>query len=172
MPCYVSGNNFYQVFTSQSILDEFGYHWRKKHPKHDDKAREKIIALIRRYLTVVEGYEIEVIDGYPDVDDLHVHSAVLACEADALITNDTLLLEYALSNAGLESLPYETITCDDFLMQLTEYVPSDLFCQIYLKQEEYWNKFNTNRTIPEQLRISGAPQFASYLQHRVIPHLP
>lgn len=171
MPCYESENGFYQVFTSQSILDEFGYHWRKKHPEHSDKFREMIVRQLKKCLTVIEGYEIQSVAGYPDVDDLHVHSAVVACEADALITNDTPLLDFALSEAGEEILPYETMTCDDFLMQLSDYVPPEFFCKIYLLQEEYWKKLNTNRTIPEQLKLSGAPKFASYLQHSVIPRL-
>ena len=166
--CLKSGNQFYQVFTSQSILDEFGYHWRKLHPGVDDRIRQKILARTKKTLTVVEGYPIDIPDGYPDLDDLHVHSAAVFCSADALITDDKKLHAFAQSEKGEEQLPYEVMTCDEFLMQLTDYAPHQLFREAYLFQEKHWEKQANSRTLPEQLHLAGAPNFAEYLKLNVI----
>ncbi|MDY6052150.1 MAG: PIN domain-containing protein [Rothia sp. (in: high G+C Gram-positive bacteria)] len=172
MPCYESGSQFYQVVTSQSILDEFGYHWRKDHADVDDHVRQKIVERIKQCLVVVEGYPVTTPLGYPDKDDSHVHSAAVHSHANALITDDKKLLNFAQTEEGEDQLPYETMSCDDFLMQLTDYAPREFFAAIYLKQEKYWERQKGSRTLPEQLEAAGAHQFATYLKQHIIHTLP
>lgn len=82
------------------------------------------------------------------------------------------LLDFAKTEKGESQLPYETMSCDDFLMQLTDYAPLKLFADTYLKQEKYWGKKKDARPIPEQLVSAMAPKFATYLRQHVIHTLP
>ena len=139
----------------------------------DDGARQEIVTRTKKILTVIEGYRIkEAPVGYPDKNDLHVHSAAVCCAADVLITDDKKLLDFAKTEKGESQLPYETMSCDDFLMQLTDYAPLKLFADTYLKQEKYWEKKKDARPIPEQLVSATAPKFATYLRQHVIHTLP
>lgn len=171
-PCYGTGNAFYQVYLPQGVLDEFSYHWRKQHPQASDQARARIVKAISACCHLVEGYDVHDVPGYPDPHDLHVHAAAVHIDADALITNDSRLLNFAQSEEGEEALSYETLTADDFLLQIATYLPAKVLAGLYLSEEEYQRKTGNPRSIPEQLKICGAPAFARYLQQNIIPRLP
>lgn len=171
-PCYGTGNAFYQVYLPQGVLDEFSYHWRKQHPQASDQARVRIVKAISASCHLVEGYEVNPVPGYPDPHDLHVHAAAVHIDANALITNDSRLLDFAQSEEGEATLNYETLTADDFLLQIADYLPTEILAGLYLDEEKYQEKVGNPRSIPEQLKLCGAPAFARYLQQNVIPRLP
>ena len=93
-------------------------------------------------------------------------------DANALTTNDSRLLDFAQSKEGEATLNYETLTADDFLLQIANYLPTEILARLYLDEEEYQFKIGTARSSPEQLKLSGAPGFARYLQQNIIPRLP
>ncbi|MGV3149394.1 PIN domain-containing protein [Rothia sp. 11273D007AR] len=172
LTCLETNNLFYQVYLSQGILDEFGYHWRKQHPHHDDAVRQRYMKQIMDSATgIVEGFKVETPAGYPDEHDAHVHSAVLASTADALITDDSKLIAFGQSCQGEEALPYDTMSADDFLMQMAHFIPPEILDSVYLKQETYLEYRNPDATVPSLLRQAGALNFARHLQTVVIPRL-
>lgn len=67
---------FFQPYVSSGILDEFGYHMRRKTPTLDDEALEtwkkQILSSTQGFIS---GFQVPHIPGYPDKDDLHVHAA-------------------------------------------------------------------------------------------------
>lgn len=165
---YETQNKFFQTFTSQGVLDEWSYHWRKKHPEKDDKARQMIVDQIKKAVfEVVEGFPIHPIESYPDKHDLHVHAGALAAEVDALVTADTPLIEFGKTEAGEEQLSYDTYSPDEFLMQLTEYAPDSVFLNVYLQCEEYARKKSSDINLCQNLRAAGAPRFADYIYENI-----
>lgn len=161
---YDTQNKFFQTFTSQGVLDEWSYHWRKKNPEKDDKSRQVIVDQIKEAVfEVVEGFQIHPIEGYPDKHDLHIHAGVTAVQADALITADKDLIKFGYSRAGEEQLSYDTLSPDKFLMQLTEYAPASVFQRVYLTQERYSRRKSSDINLCEKLRSSGAPEFADFI---------
>lgn len=172
LTCIETNNLFYQVYLSQGILDEFGYHWRKQHPHHDDAVRQRYMQQIMASVTdIVEGFEVNAPAGYPDEHDAHVHAAVLASNADALITDDSKLIVFGQSYQGECVLPYDTMSADDFLMQMAHFIHPEALDSVYLKQEAYLERRNSGATVPSMLRKAGALNFARYLQTVVIPRL-
>lgn len=172
LTCLETRNQFYQVYVSQGVLDEFGYHWRKKNPQCSDGVRQTYVEQVMKSATgLVEGFEVSMPVGYPDEHDAHVHSAAVAAEADALVTNDSRLIRFAQSSEGEDALPYDTMSADDFLVQMAEFVDPRALDQVYLKQEEYLERRDSQVTVPQALRKAQAPQFARYLQTVVIPRL-
>ncbi|RRD35449.1 PIN domain-containing protein [Leucobacter sp. OH2974_COT-288] len=175
---YETENRFFQLYSSEDIIIEAGYHWRKTHPDKSGFAQEQIFNGIRGAMyEVASRYGTDKPPKYPDPGDYHVHSAAVACEVDALVTADDKLLEYAQSSYG-DELPYETLTADEFLMQLTEYVPLSVFVKVFTDQEEYWSNPKNNRKLdaegvdlPRALVKAGAPNFAEFVRRRVIPEL-
>lgn len=167
-----TGSLLYQVYLSQGILDEFGYHWRKQHPQYDDGVRQVYMKQIMASVAgLVEGFKVETPAGYPDEHDAHVHSAVLAAQADALITDDSKLIAFGQSCQGEDSLPYDTMSADDFLMQMAHFIPPEILDSVYLKQETYLERRKPDATVPSLLQKAGAMRFARYLQTVVIPRL-
>ncbi|MDT0189213.1 PIN domain-containing protein [Rothia terrae] len=164
-----TGNEFFRVYTSQGVIDEYSYHWCKQHPISTDRARLKVVKQIRESVfKVVEGFPVEPVDGYPDEHDLHVHAAAEFSEVDALITNDKKLIAFGASTAGEALLSYDTLSADDFLMQLAEFLPPTLpFKNVYLFQEKYALSRKHDTNLCESLRRAGAPQFAEFIHSKV-----
>lgn len=162
-------NEFFRVYTSQGVIDEYSYHWRKQHPASTDEARRVVVKQIRECIfEVVEGFPVEPVAGYPDEHDLHVHAAAEFSEVDALITNDKKLIAFGASTAGEALLSYDTLSADDFLMQLAEFLPPTLpFKNVYLFQEKYALSRKHDTNLCESLRRAGAPQFAEFIHSKV-----
>lgn len=172
LTCLETRNQFYQVYVSQGILDEFGYHWRKNNPQCSDGVRQNYVEQVMKSVTgLVEGFDVSMPVGYPDEHDAHVHSAAVAAEADALITNDSRLIKFAQSPEGECTLPYDTMKADDFLVQVAEFIDPQALDRVYLMQEKYLERRDPQATVPQELQKAQAPQFARYLQTVVIPRL-
>lgn len=163
----------YEFFTphvSSGIMDEFGYHVRRANPAISDVVLENWKQqIIRSCISCISGFPVEAPVSFPDTDDLHVHAAAQHGGMHALVTDDRKLLNYASTERGEEVQSYETLSADDFLMQLTEYAPTRLFAAVCLSQESYArSKGCTDIDIPRALERAGAGQFARYLRTAVI----
>jgi len=184
LPNQILNKKYFDIHTTQNILDEWGYHWLRENPTGNDAARVKVREQIGKSVFVLEGYPISSIHGYPDKNDLHIHAAMVEHNIDYLVTNDKALLDYWETNENTdEPLPYETISADDLLMTYTEKSfgradrnslvmrKADL-AEIYLFQERYFiNKYGES-DLCGALERADAPRFAHYLRHHIIPHLP
>ena len=74
----------------------------------------------------------------------------------ALVTDDRKLFDYASTEEAQNIQNYETLSADDFLMQLTEYAHPSLFAEVYLFQESYArSKGFTEIDIPRALERAG-----------------
>ena len=121
LPNLILGKEYSKIYTTQNILDEWGYHWVRENPTGDDAARAKVREQIEKATYHVEGYKIHPQPGYPDENDLHLHAAMVEHNIDYLVTNDNALLDYweTSENTG-DPLPYVTISADDLLMAFVE----------------------------------------------------
>ena len=98
-----------------------------------------------------------------------MHAAAQHGAIHALVTDDRKLLDYASTEEAQNIQNYETLSADDFLMQLTEYAHPSLFAEVYLFQESYArSKGFTEIDIPRSLERAGTGQFARYLRTVVI----
>ncbi|OHP55260.1 PIN domain-containing protein [Rothia sp. HMSC061D12] len=163
----------YEFFTphvSSGIMDEFGYHVRRDNPSMNDaKIETWKQQILQSCESQIAGFQVESIADFPDENDLHVHAAAQHGGMHALVTDDRKLLNYASTERGEEVQSYETLSADDFLMQLTEYAPTRLFAAVCLSQESYArSKGCTEIDIPRALERAGAGQFARYLRTAVI----
>lgn len=163
----------YEFFTphvSSGIMDEFGYHVRRANPSiHDANIETWKRQILQSCESQITGFQVESIADFPDKNDLHVHAAAQHGGMHALVTDDRKLLNYASTERGEEVQSYETLSADDFLMQLTEYAPTRLFAVVCLSQESYArSKGYTEIDIPRALESAGAGQFAHYLRTEVI----
>ena len=163
----------YEFFTphvSSGIMDEFGYHVRRASPAISDVVLENWKQqIIRSCISCISGFPVEAPVSFPDTDDLHVHAAAQHGAMHALVTDDRKLLDYASTEEAQNIQNYETLSADDFLMQLTEYAHPSLFAEVYLFQESYArSKGFTEIDIPRALERAGAGQFARYLRTVVI----
>ena len=184
LPNQITNKKYFHIYTTQNILDEWGYHWLRKNPTGDDAARVKIREQIGDSVLVLEGYPISDIYGYPDKNDLHIHAAMVEHNIDFLVTNDKALLDYWKTSENTdESLRYTTINADDLLMELVEphlgrstqeslTLSSADLAEIYLSQETYFIEKYGEADLCGALERAKAPRFAHYLRHHIIPHLP
>ena len=165
-----SNYRFFTPYVSTGIMDEFGYHVRRKNPLINDAAIQTWKHQITgSCVSVIKDFPVDNPKGYPDTNDLHVHAAAQYGGMHALVTNDHKLLAYASMEEAQDIQNYETLSADDFLMQLTEYARPSLFAQVYLTQESYArSKRSTEIDIPRALEEAGAGQFARYLRTVVI----
>ena len=171
---------FFQPYVSSGILDEFGYQMRRRDPTLDDGALEtwkkQILSSTQGFIS---GFQVPLIPGYPDKDDLHVHAAADHGGMHVLITHDKKLLNFATTPEGQNVQKYETMSADDFLVQLTEYAPKSLFAQAYIYQMKYALSLGCknidlckvlDRTKDRQGNKQEplAPQFARFLRTHII----
>lgn len=185
LPNLILGKEYSKIYTTQNILNEWGYHWLRENPTGDDAARAKIKEQIEKATYPVEGYKIHPQPGYPDENDLHLHAAMVEHDIDYLVTNDKALLDYWETNENTnEPLPYETISADELLMAFVEphlgrstqesliLSPTDLK-KIYLFQEGYYINRYGEADLCGALgdEKAGATHFAAYLRRHVIPQL-
>lgn len=165
-----SNYKFFTPYVSTGIMDEFGYHARRRNPMINDAAIQTWKHQITdSCVSIIKDFPVSKPKGYPDTNDLHVHAAAQHGGMHALVTNDHELLDYASTEEAQDIQNYETLSADDFLMQLTKYAHPSLFAQVYLVQESYArSKGFTEIDIPRSLERAGAGQFARYLRTVVI----
>ncbi len=165
-----SDYRFFAPHVSTGIMDEFGYHTRRKRPMiHDAKIEKWKQQILTSCKSLIAGFPVEPVAGFPDINDLHVHAAAQYSDIDILVTDDQDLFDYASTPQAEEILTYRILNADDFLMQLTEYAPTELFAVVCLSQESYArSKGYTEIDIPRALESAGAGQFAHYLRTEVI----
>jgi predicted nucleic acid-binding protein len=159
----------FQVFTSESIVAETLYRFRRKHPRTD----EKYVALIRKRVTETIGQE-RVLRSFPipgphpspcpDPHDAHVHAAALAADAEILLTADKGVL--TIDPGVADNLPYEVFGPDDFLVLIDACHPT-LVRAVLSRQVAYALERRTEFSLPQLLGAAGCPNFAQ----RVRAHL-
>ena len=184
LPNQILNKKYFDIHTTQNILDEWGYHWLRGNPTGNDAARVKVREQIGKSVFVLEGYPISSIHGYPDKNDLHIHAAMVKHNIDYLVTNDKALLDYWETNENTGNpLPYVTISADDLLMDFVEphlgrstqesliLSLADL-AEIYLFQERYFIKKYGEADLCGALERAEAPRFAAYLRRHILPQLP
>lgn len=157
-------NEMFEVMWSDDVMAEFHYHLRKKNPLLDDVQ----VGGIRRRLEDtfktgrITGYTIDKAATYPDVGDAHVHCAAVYASADILLT------ENGKDFKGIDDLPYEIYTADEFFELVDDSAPH-MVREVTAQQLVYHlNKSSTGSvSLPEMLKTARAPAFAQ----RVREHL-
>lgn len=112
----------------------------------------------------------EVFDDFPESEsvpgiaegDLHVHTAVLHCKADALVTNNTR------DFGDPDDLRYELYTPDEFLCLTDDSSPVTVR-RVTKKQNDYWQNrpVNKPKSLVKALNDAGCSDFSE----RVNQHL-
>lgn len=155
-----SGPSPYTVYWSEDVLAEVVYHLRRNHLDWDGGR----ISAIRDRLTEVfeigrvADYTVVPVPGFPDPNDLHVHSAAIACGADILLTcND-------------KDFPqcdhYDVMTPDEFFVLVNESAPNAVR-EATVREGTYWGRRGGEVDLPGRLRAAGCDEFAA----RVLAHL-
>ena len=112
-----SDYRFFAPYVSTRIMDEFGYHTRRKDPMiHDAKIEKWKQQILTSCKSLNAGFPVEPVAGFPDINDLHVHAAAQHGGMHALVTDDRKLLDYASTEEAQNIQNYETLSADDFLM--------------------------------------------------------
>ncbi len=157
---YLEGDQSpFVVFWSEDVMAEVVYHLRRKHPDWDGTQ----IATVRDRLTSsfevgrVTDYTVSPSDAVTDPDDLHVHAAALACDADILLTCNTK------DFVGGEH--YDVMTPDDFFVLVNRSVPAAVRAATR-KQVDYWGRQGLEVDLPARLTAAGCDHFAGLdLEH-------
>lgn len=151
--------------STEDVLAEAIYRLRRKYPAWDGGQISRIRdALVRNLDELIEDFPIRDDLAGIDPNDIHVHSAAVAGNANMLITSDGDFLE--LQGDSVE-LPYEIWSADEFFVLVDDSAPH-LVELVTKKQVLYWNKDPRKPgRIVEKLVESGCPQFAE----RVKKHL-
>lgn len=144
------------LFSSEDVLAETVYRYRRKHPD----APGRLIAAIRSTIVdslsdIVTDYQIDGSFHGDDIDDRHVHAATRACGTDLLLTDDR---GFVANSPG-----YDTVRPDAFFVGVDE-SDSDLVRRATVQQTEYWSARRGTARLPEALEASGCPQFAERIR--------
>lgn len=150
------GNGMFQIFWTEDIMAEMLYRRRRKNPF----LSEEQIGGVRRATartfgadSVITGYKIDETVPYPDVFGAHMHAAAVHGRIDKVVTGD--LTGFAF--AGLDDLPYEVYSADDFFELVDDSAPH-LVRQVMEEQLRYWVP-RKGKSLPEALRAASAPRF-------------
>lgn len=160
-----TGGNMYTVATTEDVIAETLYNFRKRRPDVDGglitNIRSKIVTSIDELL---EDYVVDGSYPGPDPHDAHVHAAAVACQADVLLTCDTGWFD--LSEEELSRLPYEPQTPDCFFTLVDDSAPEAVRA-VTANQLGYYLSKSPSVDLPEKLRKADCPTFAQ----RVGKHL-
>lgn len=153
--------DLFQVHTTEDVLAETAYHWRKRSPRMEG-------GVITKRLAQVRGALDEVVKDFPgdcpfdgtDEGDYHVHAAALASRADVLLTDNKP------RDFGTEPTAYEIITADQFFCDVVRAAPAEVFHSIIREQVKYWSRTSRPESVQlnDALHAAGCPQFASIVQ--------
>ena len=144
------------VFTSEDVLAETVYRYRRNHPD----APGRLIAAIRSTIVnslsdIVTDYQIDGSFLGGDIDDRHVHAAALACGADVLLTDDQGFVGHRHG--------YDVVRPDPFFVAVDDSDPA-LVSRVTAQQVDYWTSRRGTSRLPEALEAAGCPQFAERVQ--------
>lgn len=155
----------FQLHTSFDVLVETVRVTRRRHPTADGKLTADLFHRLSDLLDEVLGdFDGSVDFAGADVDDHHVHAAVIAGRADKLLTDNSRHFPDA------DDLPYEVYTADEFLVLVDNSAPHHVRSVTRL-QVEYWQRRRsagaTVKRLDQALVDAGCPGFAE----RVVLHL-
>lgn len=148
------------VFSSEDVLAETVYRYRRNHPD----APGSLIAAIRSTIVsslsdIVTDYQIDGSFRSDDIDDRHVHAAALACGADVLLTDD--------HGFGAHDRGYDVVRPDPFFVAVDESAPA-VVRRVAAQQTKYWTTRRGTARLPEALEAAGCPRFAERVgQHQL-----
>src|SRR5690606_13981517 len=132
------------------------YSMRRQQYDLDGLVVSRRLNLIRRNLDeVIDDFSGKVTFSGTDKDDLHVHAAATACRADLLLTND----RPEDITTTPENECYEIIHPDDFFILMADSFPTKVR-RVARKQEEYWSRKESDRTLATALERASCPNFA------------
>lgn len=158
-----TGGGMFTVVTSQDVIAETVYRFRREHPLVDG-------GVITRLHAAIESLQDEIVDDYAmdidfplsDPNDRHVHAAAVAARAHIVLTDDKGWKK--LPEDVLDSLPYEASTPDNFFtlaIQADDYV----LRRAVEGQLSYWLKRNPDGVdLAPPLRAAGCAGFADHVQ--------
>lgn len=156
----------FEVFVSQPILDEFSCHVRRQKPLLHDGVRVQWIQQISNSCAgePIAGFPIKNVSGYPDINDLHVHSAAVYGHISSVITSDEKLIQFS----QIHRLGYTAISLDSFFTSFAK-VEANKSCiqRAYQIQYDYLIRKHGVAHLSESLERAGAPQFAAFLRQEI-----
>ncbi|MDR0416646.1 MAG: PIN domain-containing protein [Propionibacteriaceae bacterium] len=165
----LGGSDLFAVFSTEDVLAEVIYRYRRKHPN----APGRVVASIRNRLAgslddLVGDYEIDNSHPVGDKNDQHVHAAAQACGADFLLTEDH---GFTATSAHAEATRrcYEVYTADAFFVLVDDSDPA-LVRRVTQQQADYWVGKRGTANLCESLRLARCPEFAERV-HRHKPAL-
>lgn len=97
-----------------------------------------------------------------DEGDLHVHSAAVAGGVDIVVTDDPFGL-LPPDGRGVDDLPYEVMTADEFLCLVVEQGPGAV-CAVALKQARHGVRRHGDVNLVAHLKAAGCPRFAEHVR--------
>ena len=149
----------YAVFWTEDVVAEFLYHLRRDHPTWGGR---RISSIRDHFCGTFENGRVADFDTttlvLPDPDDVHVHSAAVACDADILLTANVKDFP--------GDLPYDVMTADEFFVLVDDSAPMAVHGATK-RQAAYWGRKPGGADLPRGLTAAGCPRFAD----RVLDHL-
>lgn len=160
-----TGGEVYTVASTEDVLAETIYRYRRRHPQ----APGALIAAIHDRIVeqLDERVTDYVIDGsFPggDRNDAHVHAAAVASGTDILVTADT---GFTTLDDAVTTLPYLVRSADEFFVFLDDVVP-EAVTVVTARQVDYWTRRGGNGDLAEHLRVADCPSFASRVSTRSV----
>lgn len=154
-----SGGNLFVVYSTEDIIAEVVYRWRRANPEADGIITTRMHDLIVAQIDDrIEDFQMD--DSYPgnDPDDQHVHAAAVSSGAGIVLTADTGFTE--LTDDQKDVLPYDIYTPDEFFVLADDSVP-EVVRQVTVEQRDYWAAKPDSRSLPDQLVAAQCPEFAA-----------
>lgn len=163
---YTSGEMF-QLYYTEDIIAEAIARIRDRKPELDGGAITWIADELRKAMTRLDNFTIDQ-ESYPGPDegDLHVHSAAHCNKINKLVTLDKGFLD--LSEDQKDELHYDIFTPDDFFTLIQDSSPETVRL-VTQDQFQHWSrKCGVRPDLPQRLRDSKCPQFATAVEQHVI----
>lgn len=157
----IGTQDIFQVHTSEDVLAETLYHWRKHSPRMEGGVITMRLSQMRDVLDeIVEDYPGDAPFDGKDEGDYHVHAAALASRADVLLTANKP------GDFCTEATAYEIITPDQFFCDVIRATPATVLHSIIRDQMRYWagTSHPERAQLNDTLLAAGCPQFADAVQ--------
>lgn len=155
----------FQLHTSFDVLMETVRVTRRRHPTADGKLTADLFHRLEDLLDEVLGdFDGSVDFSGPDVNDHHVHAAVLSSRADKLLTSNERHFPET------DDLTYEVYTPDEFLVLVDDSAPHHVR-SVTRQQIDYWQGLRSEgkqvRPLGHVLVDAGCPDFGA----RIVRHV-